>query len=269
MDTRIGPPPPVALCLGGMDPSGGAGLLRDALTLSALGVHPMAISTAETLQNGSCCERIEAPSMDPGERLDALRGHLRGNWGLKLGMCALALPQVKALAAQIDDLAPPVRIWDPILAPSAGPGLHDRAALLALAEVLLPGEKWVVCPNRVEAATAAGLDPEADPRELAQPFFDRGARAVWLKGGHCAGNIIQDIWMTAKETQNMEASPRLSGARRGTGCTLASAWLGYRLLGSTDLAATLQACQWLRGGWKAAFAPGGFGRPLFAPKGAS
>ena len=64
--------PPVVLCLGGMDPSGGAGLLRDALSLAELGCQPMAVSLAETLQNGLACLRIEAPGLDPVQRLEAL-----------------------------------------------------------------------------------------------------------------------------------------------------------------------------------------------------
>ena len=61
---------PVALCLGGMDPSAGAGVLRDVLTLSGLGVHPMVVSTAETLQNGIACLRITGPALSSALRLE-------------------------------------------------------------------------------------------------------------------------------------------------------------------------------------------------------
>jgi hydroxymethylpyrimidine/phosphomethylpyrimidine kinase len=259
--------PPVALCLGGLDPSGGAGLLRDAATLSELGVHVMVVCTAETVQNGLACTRVEAPSIDPLVRLESVQGHLSGNWGLKLGMCVLPLPAWKGLASKIADLAPPIRIWDPILAPTSGPGLHDRASLLSMAEVLLAGGGWVVAPNRPEAAVAAALDPGADPLALAGPFLDRGARAVWLKGGHAPGEDIQDLWVTAEGCAGLQPSPRLPGVRRGTGCTLASAWLGFRLSGVDELSAANQAAGWLRSRWGAAFAPGGFGRPLFPPRG--
>src|SRR5512145_1100085 len=88
---------PVALCLGGVDPSCGAGLFRDALTLASLGVHPMAVSVAETIQSGLSCIHIGPPAVNPLERLDALRPHLRGIWGVKLGMCALAMERLHAL----------------------------------------------------------------------------------------------------------------------------------------------------------------------------
>lgn len=268
MDTPPHKIPPIALCLGGMDPSGGAGILRDAAVLAELGVHAMAISTAETLQNGQACGRIEAPSMDPVQRLEALRSHLSGTWGVKLGMFALPLAGLSRLVSLIADLAPGCRIWDPVAAPTSGPGLHDRPALLALADAILPSGQWVVAPNREEAALAAALGPDQEPDKLAAPFLDRGARAVWLKGGHAHGNLVVDCWVTQAGCVRLEASPRLPGERRGTGCALASAWLAYRLNGAGETESARKAADWLRSRWGAAFAPGGFGRPIFRPVGA-
>ena len=264
------PIPALALCLGGMDPSGGAGLLRDVMTLAALGVHPMAVSTAETLQNGLACQRIEPPSMDPVERIKTLGPHLTGRWGVKLGLSALDQPTFRRLAATLSALNPPYRIWDPILAPSAGVGLHNGQDLRNMADVLLQDGAWVVCPNRGEAATAAGLPPDlissAEPGILAAPWLQRGARAVWLKGGHAKGDEVQDLWITAEGSTAMPVSSRHPGQRRGTGCTLAATWLGLRLLGWDDLAAAQESATRLRDRWNQAFAPGGVGRPLFAPE---
>ena len=261
--------PPVALCLGGMDPSGGAGLLRDALTLARLGVHPMAVSTAETLQNGLGCQAIQAPSMDPVARIETLGPHLTGAWGVKLGLCALDAGVVKRLVATLDALHPKVRIWDPILAPSAGVGLHDGGELRELARVLLRGGAWVVSPNRGEAAAIAGLSPDqirtASPESLSRPLLELGAAAVWLKGGHAMGDTVQDLWITPTRIEALPAAPRLPGQRRGTGCTLASLWLGLRLLGRNDHDAAIEAADMLRAAWGQAFAPGGVGHPLFAP----
>ena len=261
--------PPVALCLGGMDPSGGAGLIRDALTLARLGVHAMTVSTAETLQNGLACQAIQAPSMDPVARIEALGPHLTGAWGVKLGLCALQPPVLKRLAATLDALRPKARIWDPILAPSAGVGLHDGAELRELARVLLKGGKWVVSPNRGEAAALAGLPPDqiraASPEALSRPLLELGAAAVWLKGGHTLGDTVQDLWITPTRIEALPAAPRLPGQRRGTGCTLASLWLGLRLLGRNDHDAAIEAADRLRAAWGQAFAPGDAGHPLFAP----
>jgi len=260
-----GAAPPVALCLGGMDPSAGAGLLRDVMTLAALGVHPMAICTAETVQNGLACSAIRPPA-DPLPALEALAPHLSGTWGVKLGLCALDGPTFAALAARVAALAPVARIWDPILAPTSGVGLHSGAGLRAMADTLLGAGGWVVCPNLPEAAALAGADPGADRAELARPFLERGAAAVWLKGGHGAGATVEDSWITPGQVLSLGRFPRLPGDRRGTGCTLASAWLAWRLRGLPGPEAAAAAARYLRERWEPTFRPGGCGRPCFAPE---
>lgn len=256
---------PVALCLGGMDPSAGAGLLRDVMTLAALGVHPMAICTAETVQNGLACSAITPPA-DPLPRLEALAPHLAGgSWGVKLGLCDLDERSFAALAARVVELAPAVRIWDPILAPTSGVGLHSSARLRAMAEVLLGSGGWVVSPNLPEAAALSGCDLEAGCAALAGPFLELGAAAVWLKGGHGQGLELEDFWITPGEVLGLGRFKRLPGERRGTGCTLASAWLALRLRGLSGSDAALAAARFLRDRWEPPVQPGGFGRPCFAP----
>jgi hydroxymethylpyrimidine/phosphomethylpyrimidine kinase len=252
-----------------MDPSGGAGLLRDALTLDELGCQPMAVSLAETLQNGLACSRIDPPAMDAVLRVEALAPHLTGRWGAKLSLCALAANDFRRLCATLRHLAPPIRIWDPILAPSAGIGLHDGADLRRMAADLLPMGGWVVSPNRGEAAAFAGLPPEAirsaSAETLAGPWLAAGAAAVWLKGGHADGSEVQDVWITPQGTRPLDLAPRLAGERRGTGCLLSAAWLGLRLGGMPDVAAARLAASRLRDRWDLAFAPGQAGRMMFGP----
>lgn len=261
--------PPVALCLGGVDPSAGAGILRDALTVAELGCQPMAISLAETVQNGLSCLRIEKPGVDPVQRLEALAPHLVGRWGLKLSLCALEPGDFRRLGATLRHLSPSMRIWDPILAPSAGVGLHDGADLRRMAAELLPMGGWVVSPNRGEAAAFAGLPPEAirtaPALDLAGPWLAAGAMGVWLKGGHADGDTVQDLWITAGDVTELECVPRLPGQRRGTGCFLSAAWLALRLQGASDQDAARKAAQRLRARWNQAFAPGLAGRMMFSP----
>ena len=257
---------PVALCLGGLDPSGGAGLLRDVMTLAALGVHPMAVSLADTVQNGLGCKAIRPPA-DPFPGLEALAPHLAGTWGVKLGLCALDGTDLRRVAAQVEAWSPLARIWDPILAPTEGVGLHDAEGLRAMAGILLAAGPWVVSPNLPEAAALADLPPGADPADLARPLLERGAAAVWLKGGHGGGSQVEDFWITSQGVQSLGRVARLPGDRRGTGCTLASAWLGFRLGGLDGPGAAACAAAHLRGHWEPGVRPGGAGRPCFAPGG--
>ena len=258
------PAAPVGLCLGGLDPSGGAGLLRDVMTLAALGVQPMAVCTADTIQNGQACLGIQSPP-DPLPRLEALAPHLAPPqpWGVKLGLCSLDPSTFAALAARLDALGPAARIWDPILAPTSGVGLHSSAGLRAMAATLLGQGGWVVCPNLPEAAALGGK--AADPSALSRPWLDLGAEAVWLKGGHGPGAEVEDFWITPGAVLSLGRFPRLPGERRGTGCTLASAWLAWRLRGLDGPGAAVAAARFLRERWDPPVRPGGFGRPCFAP----
>jgi hydroxymethylpyrimidine kinase/phosphomethylpyrimidine kinase len=256
---------PVALCLGGLDPSAGAGILRDAATCQALGVHAMAICTAETVQNSLGCQRIVPPLLDPVEHLETLSVHLAGAWGLKVGLCALDLPSFRRLAAALESLAPPIRIWDPIVAPSLGVPLHDVHELRVMADVLLPMGGWVVAPNLHEASVASGKPIEAGPEALASPFLERGAAAVWLKGGHRGLPEVEDFWIDAAGARSIGRWVRMQGERRGTGCTIASAWLAHRIRGLGDLPAVVSAVEWIRSRWDPAYLPGDVGRPMFPP----
>ncbi|MDP2877569.1 MAG: bifunctional hydroxymethylpyrimidine kinase/phosphomethylpyrimidine kinase [Holophaga sp.] len=262
--SALEPAIPVALCLGGLDPSAGAGILRDALTLWEVGTYPMGIPVAETIQNGLGCGKILAPSMPPIERLESLGPHLQGAWGVKLGLCALPLSDLRSVVALLAKFGPRCSIWDPIQAPTSGVGLHDGAGLRRMAEIILGQGAWVVCPNRPEAAAFGDLKREASPEQLAQAYLGFGAKAVWLKGGHGTGHV-EDFWVDATGSTSLGVRPRLAGDRRGTGCTLASAWLGFRLRGADDLAAARQACAWMQDRWPRAALPGGIGRPSFAP----
>src|SRR5919108_3986125 len=51
--------PPIVLTFAASDPTGGAGLQADLLTLAALGCHPLAVLTALTVQNTSGVEHVE------------------------------------------------------------------------------------------------------------------------------------------------------------------------------------------------------------------
>jgi hydroxymethylpyrimidine/phosphomethylpyrimidine kinase len=229
----------------------------------------MAVSLAETLQNGLACTRIEPPSVDAVQRVESLALHLTGRWGVKLSLCALAGNDFRRLCATLRQLAPPVRIWDPILAPSAGVGLHGPEDLRRMAAALLPMGGWVVSPNRGEAAAFAGMPPEsiqsASVEALSLPWLEAGAAAVWLKGGHSGGEQAQDVWITREGIEPLEATPRLLGERRGTGCLLSATWLGLRLQGLDDRQAAIQSARRLRARWDRAWSPGGVGRAMFAP----
>src|SRR5918911_3050681 len=52
--------PPIVLTFAASDPTGGAGLQADLLTLAALGCHPLSALTGVTVQDTSGVEHLEA-----------------------------------------------------------------------------------------------------------------------------------------------------------------------------------------------------------------
>src|SRR3954452_9582403 len=52
--------PPIVLAFSAADPTGGAGLQADVLTLASMGCHPLSVVTAITVQDTSGVERLEA-----------------------------------------------------------------------------------------------------------------------------------------------------------------------------------------------------------------
>jgi hydroxymethylpyrimidine/phosphomethylpyrimidine kinase len=225
----------------------------------------MAISTAATVQNGLACFRIAPPALNPVECLEALRIHLTGSWGVKLGLSSMAYGEMQELMRLVDALKPICRIWDPVQAPTSGVAHHDPAALKRMATAILGRKGWVVSPNRLEAAAISGESPDAVPQALADGWLELGAKAVWLKGGHTSGAFVEDFWIDSQGVRSLGKWARLPGERRGTGCTLAAAWLGLRLQGLDDVPAAEGAGAWIRERWASAVQPGGVGRPCFWP----
>jgi hydroxymethylpyrimidine/phosphomethylpyrimidine kinase len=257
------PDVPVALFLGGMDPSGGAGVLRDALVASDLGVYPMVVPMAQTLQNGFHCQEITMPSVNPQKALDCLKPHLGKKWGVKLSMFRDGSLLRDALSC-IHQLKPLAAIWDPVIAPSSGVGLHSVASIME-ALTMLSGNSWVVSPNIPEARSLAGL-PDAPLEDVAKKILDLGIQSVWLRGGHCTGDTVQDLWCDSLGNKWLTRYNRLDGEPRGTGCTVTSAWLALRLRGMEPIHAAESAVQYIRKAWSGLILPGAFGRPTFPPR---
>lgn len=206
--------------IGGMDPSGGAGLLRDAWTCEELATQRGmeleldALCTGLTRQRpGTPATRVEPALWGIEDQLRRLRGEI---W--KIGM----LPElmVPPLLDRLNHTMhlPRTVIFDPVQRASAG-------GLLGAAPDRL-GELWGHCdwvtPNRGEALSF-GARPGEDgaPWELG-PFLGK-ARSCWIKSTHREqGRVIDELHLpeaVIRVGRDEQAGPD----PRGTGCALASA----------------------------------------------
>jgi hydroxymethylpyrimidine/phosphomethylpyrimidine kinase len=230
------------LIIGGLDPGGGAGLVRDVLTACALGARPLVVATAWTEQ-GTGVHRVEP--RDAAELADSVRQQVAGRpAAVKIGM----VPDAKRAAAVIEGLgafAGPV-VVDPVLASSRGGALFRGAA----AELLpLLRRATLVTPNAAEAAALSGLPvtSAAEAAAAARALAAQGVAAVLVKGGHLGGAAepVTDTLLVGAALHSLGHARVGGGDVRGTGCALATALAVHLGRGATPLAAAGAATEWL------------------------
>lgn len=241
--------------MGGMDPGGGAGLLRDVATARSLGAPVHAVGTAWTEQ-GAAVHWVEPRA--PAAVRDALAHALAGGAAaVKIGM-AVGPATAGAILEALVDFDGPV-VVDPVLATSRGGALWDGAP----AELLpLLRRATLATPNAPETGALANR-PVADPAEAeaaGRALVDSaGLRAVLVKGGHLAARNgqVEDLLVTAGGATRFPHPLIPRPSPRGTGCALATAIAVELGRGRALEAAIGAATDWLRGAIAAAEPVGG------------
>ena len=83
--------------------------------------------------------------------------------------------------------------------------------------------------------------------KAAQDLLNKGARAVLLKGGHLAGDVVSDLLLTPNSNPHWMRAPRIHTANtHGTGCTLSSAIAAHLAWGCSLLDAVEAARAYVR-----------------------
>lgn len=239
--------PQTIAVVGGVDPGGGAGLLRDLFTAVARGARPHAIGTAWTDQAAGVHRVEPRPAEAIRTALRELVGRPDPVRAVKVGM---AVDRATA-AAIVDGLGGydgPV-VVDPVLESTRGGALwrgEPREMLPLLRRASL------ATPNAAEAAALTGSPVEtADDAESAgRRLVDSdGVAAVLVKGGHLRFGDeaveMTDVLVTRARTYRF-THPRLPGpGPRGTGCALATA-IAVELASGADLPTAIDtATSWL------------------------
>ncbi len=230
----------IILAIGGLDPSGHAGILADARVFHHFRIPCHVALTAVTAQSEKKFLSWEPVSL-PLFR-DQLRAAPRKIWGVKIGM--LATPEhAKELAAFLRSRPPRVVLWDPVLSSSTGTRLFQCLKphptlwrLLKLADLFtpnLPEAEWFLA-RRLKILS----DLEAAAGELRSRMKQGGS--LVLKGGHWRGvarkSEALDL-VAQKNAIHLLSAPRRPQNPRGTGCTFGAALLSYIYLGKKPLAA--------------------------------
>lgn len=238
---------PRVLSIAGSDSGGGAGIQADLKTFSALGCFGMTAITALTAQNTCGVRAIHAvPPEMLRDQMDAVLEDI-GADAVKVGM--LHAPDIVRTVAQAIDRHQLQRVvFDPVMVATSGAKLIDDPAIAVLVTELFP-RATLITPNLDEAALLVGrpLHTPQDMALAAAELLARGARAVLLKGGHLAGEVVTDLLLMPGHEPLWMHAPRIHTANtHGTGCTLSSAIAVYLALGASLPDAVQQAREFVR-----------------------
>ena len=219
-----------ALTIAGSDSGGGAGIQADLKSFAAVGVHGTSVLTCITAQNTRSVDSIfPLPSEEVRRQLRAVLGDFDVR-AAKTGMLYSG-DLVRTVAKGLRGTRFPL-VVDPVMVATVGASLEAEDLRDALVEHLIP-RAVLVTPNRPEAERLSGraIRGIADAEKAARAIRRLGARAVLVKGGHLAGELV-DVLDDGRSIRRISAF-RHDREVHGAGCTLAASVAGYLALGLT------------------------------------
>ena len=265
--------PSIVLVFAGSDPSGGAGLQADLLTLASLGCHGLSVITALTVQD---TERVAAVDPVDAAWVEDQARHLLEDMrvdAFKIGLLG-SVENVAVIAEIVSDYPDIPLILDPVLAAGNGDDLASAEIISAMRELLIP-QTTVLTPNSIEARRliARDVDDEHPALEVcAERLLLLGTEYVLITGTHeNAQQVVNNLYgpLPGREPSDEDAAvehavglvrsdawSRLSGSYHGSGCTLASAIAALIATGETIPEAVRAAQDYTWNALKASFRPG-------------
>ena len=222
MSNHVNPAPAIVLTIAGFDPSAGAGVAADLKTFAAHNCYGVAAVTALTVQ---CTQGVKSVHITPAATLRAQLDTLAADLqiaAVKIGMLGNKANAV-VVAEFLDRAGIANVVLDPVMRSTSGTvELLDPAGIKYLAEELLQ-RATVVTPNIAEAELLAAM-PVKDTAAMetaARKIFERGARAVIVKGGHMDKAV--DVLFDGGEPLMLGGDHVKTENTHGSGCTFASA----------------------------------------------
>lgn len=216
---------PLVMSFAASDPSGGAGLQADLLTIASMGCHPLSVVTALTVQDTSGVDDIQP--VDPDWVVDQARAMLEDVpvAAFKIGLLG-SVENIAAIAEIMADYPDIPLVLDPVLASGRGDELANEEMLDAMRELLIP-QTSIITPNSIEARrlVADDSDEDDDPPldECAKRLLGMGCEYVLITGTHEQTPKVANVLYGERGVLRTDSWERLPDIYHGSGCTLASA----------------------------------------------
>ena len=215
--------PPIVLTFAASDPSGGAGLQADILTLASMGCHPLSVVTALTVQDTLGVESVLAMEAEwVSDQARCLLEDMPVD-AFKIGVLG-SVENIAAIAEILSDYPDVPLIVDPVLASGRGDELATDEMTHALRELLLP-QTTILTPNSLEARRLAEAEDDDEPSlaTCAARLVEGGCEYVLVTGTHESTPQVINTLYGKNGVVRSDTWPRLPGQFHGSGCTLASA----------------------------------------------
>jgi hydroxymethylpyrimidine/phosphomethylpyrimidine kinase len=215
--------PPIVLSFAATDPTGGAGIQADLLTLSSMGCHALTVVTAITVQDTAGVEDvlpIEADWVSDQARVLLEDMPVAA---FKIGLVG-SVENCAAIAEVVSDYPDVPLILDPVLASGRGDEMATEDMIEAMREMLIP-QTTIITPNSLEARRLAddGGEEERSLEDCAKRILEMGCEYVLITGTHENTPQVINTLYGQQGVIRSDSWERLPGSYHGSGCTLASA----------------------------------------------
>ena len=229
MPQPVTPPanPPQVLVFAASDPTSGAGIQADLLTLASLGCHPLTALTALTVQDTTGVQLLQPVSAELLEQQARTVLEDMPVVAFKVGVLG-SVENVLTVAEIVSDYPEIPLILDPVLASGRGDTLSGEEIIAAMREMLLP-QTTLITPNAPEARRLAESDEDEGEPALdicAARLIEMGAQYVLITGTHENTPEVVNTLYGPEGVLRRDRWERLPGSYHGSGCTLASAIAG-------------------------------------------
>lgn len=254
--------PPTVLTFAATDPSGGAGLQADVMTLASIGCHPLSVVTALTVQDTLGVDNVMVFDSEwVNEQARAILEDIHVS-AFKLGMLG-NVENITVIAEIMADYPDTPLLIDPILASGRGDELANDEMQAAMIELLFP-QATLITPNSLEARRLAFAEEPEDDEELentsldesAERLLSMGCEYVLITGTHERSSEVVNTLYGDQGLIKAYSWERLPGSYHGSGCTLTSAIAACIAHGLTMEEAIAEAQEYTWQTLKAGFRPG-------------
>ncbi len=252
--------PPVVLTFAATDPTSGAGLQADILTLSSIGCYPVSVVTAITVQDTLGVDGVMVFDSEWVEQQARAVLEDMEVAAFKLGVLG-SVENIAVIAEILADYPDTPLLIDPILSSGRGDELSSDEMMGAMVDLLLP-QATLITPNSLEARRLAFFDgteeeeESASLNESAQRLLSMGCEYVLITGTHERTTEVTNTLYGDNGAVRSWQWDRLPGSYHGSGCTLTSAIAACLAHGLTMEEAVAEAQEYTWATLKAGFRPG-------------